>query len=211
MVYVRRSPGGSCSGVDGPWRCCGAEQTLGVVRLLCSDTLSVRMCRLGPAATRYTFWRLLRGEGNRLEGLMSGPGSPRPLKPVEEFVFLRHAPCVTLSEEWLTVPCPLGSAREPSSLGAQGAYLQLGPWLALKARRGPRIGLKLLMIGSLRLGRAPEPRVEAAGMLVLGPIFSRRVHASAPEGCSPRATLEGSVEGSRGQEPLIPRLNIPPC
>jgi hypothetical protein len=130
--------------VDGPWRCCGAEQTLGVVWLLCSDTLSVRMCRLGPAATRYTFWRLLRGEGNRLEGLMSGPRSPRPLKPVEEFVFLRHTPCVTLSEEWLTVPRPLGSVGEPSSLGAQGACLQLGPWLALKARRGPRIRLKLL-------------------------------------------------------------------
>jgi hypothetical protein len=30
-----------------PWRCRGAKEALGVVRLLYSDTLSVRLCRLG--------------------------------------------------------------------------------------------------------------------------------------------------------------------
>ena len=30
-----------------------------------------------------------------------GSEAPEPLKPVEEFVFLRHALCVALSEEWL--------------------------------------------------------------------------------------------------------------
>jgi hypothetical protein len=31
MVYVRQSLGGSCSGVDGPWCCHGAEEALGIV------------------------------------------------------------------------------------------------------------------------------------------------------------------------------------
>jgi hypothetical protein len=34
----------------GLWRCCGAEEALGIVRLLCSDTLRVRLCRLGLAS-----------------------------------------------------------------------------------------------------------------------------------------------------------------
>jgi hypothetical protein len=38
----------------GPWRCRGAKEALGVIRLLCSDTLSVRLCRLRPASTRCT-------------------------------------------------------------------------------------------------------------------------------------------------------------
>jgi hypothetical protein len=54
----------------------------------------------------HQVWRLLGGEGSWLEGLMHGPESPlSPLKPVEEFVFLRHASCLTLSEEWLTALC----------------------------------------------------------------------------------------------------------
>jgi hypothetical protein len=68
MVYMRQSLGGSCSGVEGPWRYRGAEETLGIVWLLCSDTLSVRLCRLGPVSTMCTFWSLLGGEGIRLEG-----------------------------------------------------------------------------------------------------------------------------------------------
>jgi len=60
----------------GPWRCRGAEKALGVIRLPCSDTLSVRLCRLGPASFGCTFWRLLGGEGGRLEGLTRGPESP---------------------------------------------------------------------------------------------------------------------------------------
>jgi hypothetical protein len=54
-TYMHQSLGGFCSGVDGPWRCHGAEEALNVVRLLCSDTLSVRLCRLGPSSTRCTF------------------------------------------------------------------------------------------------------------------------------------------------------------
>ena len=42
-----------------------------------------------------------------------GLEAPDPLKPTEEFVFLHHAPCVTLSEEWLIEPHPWGSAEEP--------------------------------------------------------------------------------------------------
>jgi hypothetical protein len=80
----------------GPWRCRGAKEALGVIWLLCFDTLSVRLCRLRPASTRCTFWRLLGGEGGHLEGLASGSEAPEPLKPAEEFVFLRHASCMTL-------------------------------------------------------------------------------------------------------------------
>ena len=34
---------------------------------------------------------------------------------------------ITLSEEWLIASHPMGSAREPQALGAQGAYLRLEP------------------------------------------------------------------------------------
>jgi hypothetical protein len=34
----------------GSWRCHGAEEALGIVRLLCSDTLCVKLCQLGPAS-----------------------------------------------------------------------------------------------------------------------------------------------------------------
>jgi hypothetical protein len=39
----------------GPWRCRGTEGALGIIRLLCSDMLGVRLCRLGPAFARCTF------------------------------------------------------------------------------------------------------------------------------------------------------------
>ena len=53
----------TCAGVQeglaaalcGLWRCLGAEEALGIVRLLCSDTLCVKLCRLGPASPRWTF------------------------------------------------------------------------------------------------------------------------------------------------------------
>jgi hypothetical protein len=50
---------------------------MGVVWLLCFDTLSVRLCRFGLTSTRYIFWRLLGGEGGQLEGLMHGSRSPQ--------------------------------------------------------------------------------------------------------------------------------------
>jgi hypothetical protein len=52
----------TCTGVQeglaatwcGQWCCHGAEEAPGIVQLLCSDTLSVRLCWLGPAFTRCT-------------------------------------------------------------------------------------------------------------------------------------------------------------
>jgi hypothetical protein len=86
-----------------------------------------------------------------------GPEAPKPLKPAKEFVFLRRAPCVTLSEEQLTEPCLWGSAREPLESWWLGAIcLELRPWLALKTMREPRIGSRPPSIGSLRLGQALE-------------------------------------------------------
>jgi hypothetical protein len=55
-----------------------------------------------------------------LGGSRAGPEAPKPLQPAEGFVSLCHAPCVTLSEERLTAPHPLGSAGEPLSLGRSG-------------------------------------------------------------------------------------------
>jgi hypothetical protein len=68
-----------------------------------------------------------------------GPEALEPLNLVEEFVFLHHAPSVALSEEWLIASHMLG-------------YLWLGPWLALRAGREPRIRSRFPSIGSLRLG-----------------------------------------------------------
>jgi hypothetical protein len=49
------------------------KKALGVVWLVCSDTLSVMLYQLGPASTRCAFWKLLGDEGNRSEGMTSGP------------------------------------------------------------------------------------------------------------------------------------------
>jgi hypothetical protein len=59
----------------GPWQYCGAEEALGIIRLLCLDTMSVRLCRLRTASPRCVFWSLLGDEGGWLEGMMHGPGS----------------------------------------------------------------------------------------------------------------------------------------
>jgi hypothetical protein len=61
----------------GPWWCRGAKEALGIIRLLYSDTLRVRLCRLGLASPRRTFWSLLGGEGGQLQGLTRGPESLR--------------------------------------------------------------------------------------------------------------------------------------
>jgi hypothetical protein len=66
------------------------EEAPGIVRFFCSDTLSVRLCRFESASTRCTFWRLLGGEGNWLEGLTSGP--TRALEASEGICLLASRP-----------------------------------------------------------------------------------------------------------------------
>jgi hypothetical protein len=133
MVYMHRSLGESCSGVGGPWRCRGAEEALGIVRLLCSNTLSVRLFWLGPTSTRCTFSRLHGGESIRLEGLTSGPGSPEPLKPWGDLTPCVTCPCMTLSAEQLTAPRMLGSVGEAPSHRCSGS---LSPARALVGAEG---------------------------------------------------------------------------
>jgi hypothetical protein len=87
-----------------------------------------------------------------------GSEATEPLRLVKEFVFLCHTPCVTLSEERLTELCPWGNA---------GPLFFLGPWVALKAWREPRIRSKPPSIGAQRLRRTLETRAEAAGVLGL--------------------------------------------
>ena len=92
-----------------------------------------------------------------------------PIEPAEEFVFLRHAPCVTLSKERLKELCLRGSVRKPPEPQWLRAHLLVpGPWLAPESGREPRIGSRLLLIENLRLGRAVEPLAEATGVLGLG-------------------------------------------
>jgi hypothetical protein len=129
----------------GPWRCRGAEDALGVVRLACSNTLSVRLCWLGPASPRRTFWSLLGGEGSRLEGLTQGPGSPQASGGRRELVFLCHGPRVTLSGERSAKPRPRCSVGEPPSLDDSGRVF-LCPGLCWRRRpvrsRGPGSGFR---------------------------------------------------------------------
>jgi hypothetical protein len=76
----------------GPWRCRGAKEALGVIQWLCSDTLSVKLYRLGPASTRCMFWRLLCGKGDQLEGLTRGPRSHRAPKASRGVCLLASCP-----------------------------------------------------------------------------------------------------------------------
>jgi hypothetical protein len=59
--------------------------------------------------------------------------------------------------------------------------------MELKAGKELRIRSKPLSVESLGLGQAPKPRVEARACSVSAFSLSPRVHASAPDGCSPRA------------------------
>jgi hypothetical protein len=114
------------------------------------------------------------------------PEAPEPLKLAEEFVFLPHTLCVTLSVEWLTMPCLLAVLGSTRALEARDTYLRPGPWLVAKARRGPRIGSRLPPIRNLRLGRALSLEQRRRACSNSAQFLSRRVHASAPKGCSPK-------------------------
>ena len=85
-----------------------------------------------------------------------GMGALEPLEAAEEFVFLHHAPCVTLSKERLIEPRLRGSVREPPEPQWLRAHLLVpGPWLPSESQREPRIGSRLLLIG--------EPEARASG------------------------------------------------
>ena len=111
----------------GLWQCRGAKEALGIVRLLYSDTLRVRLCRLGLASPRWTFKSLLGGKGGQLQGLTCGPRSRLAPRGRRKLVFLCYALFVTLSWEWPARPCLKRSVWEPLSLGSSGlVILRLG-------------------------------------------------------------------------------------
>jgi hypothetical protein len=84
---------------------------LDVVRLLCSDTLRVRLCWLGPASPRWTFWSLLGGEGGRLQGLTRGPGVLDPLKAAGKLCLLVSRPVRDLVGKVAGNAVPKGQRR----------------------------------------------------------------------------------------------------
>ena len=68
-----------------------------------------------------------------------GPEAPEPPEAMGSFVFLCHAPDVTLLEEQLVGPCLGSDVGEPPSISSLGpCLLVLGPWLASLARQEPR-------------------------------------------------------------------------
>jgi hypothetical protein len=67
-----------------------------------------------------TFWSLLGDEGGWLRGLTCGPEAPEPSEAAGSFVFLCHAPDVTLLEEQLVGACLGSDAREPADIGSLG-------------------------------------------------------------------------------------------
>jgi hypothetical protein len=145
----------------GPWRCRGAEEALGVLQLLCSDTLRVRLCQLGLASPRWTFWSLLGSEGGRLQGLTCGPRSPRG-----SFVLWCHTPCVTLSEKWPVMLYRRGSTGEPLSLGSLGRVF-LCPGLGWRRQPGRSQGPGWSVVvdqepGASVLRQTPESQAEVA-------------------------------------------------
>jgi hypothetical protein len=158
MVYMRRSPGGRCSGVDGPWRCCGAEEALGIVRLLYSDALTVMLCRLGPDSTRCTFRRLPWWWRHTAWGADERAREPWAPKAIGGF-------------------CPLVSRAVRDLRRVVNSVVP-----AVQSRGGPCQGWP-----RTGLGRAPKSWAEAVCVLGLCLVLGRKVHASAPEGCSHQA------------------------
>jgi hypothetical protein len=123
-----------------PWRCHRAEEVSGIVRLLCSDTLSVRLCRLRPASPRSAFWRILGGEGGRLEGLTCGPGSPQAPGGRVRVCLLASRPMRDPVRGVVHSAAPAGQRQGAPKPWWLGAYsLVPRPWLVPEARRRPRI------------------------------------------------------------------------
>jgi hypothetical protein len=79
-----------------------------------------------------------------------------------------------------------------------------------KAGKESRIVSRLPSIGSLWLGRAPEPQVEVASVLDLGLIPLPKVCTSVLDGYNPESPDDPRGVGrvSLDREPLISMLNI---
>ena len=104
----------------GPSRCLGAEEAWAssscpVLTLCVSDGVGLDWLPLGE-----TFWSLLGGEGGRLQGLTHGPKALEAREAMGSFVFLCHAPDVTLSKEQLARACLGSNTKEPLAIGSLG-------------------------------------------------------------------------------------------
>ena len=139
----------------GWWRCHRAKEALGVGRLFYSDTLCVRLCWLGLASPRWTFWSLLSGKGGWLQGLTCGPRSQPAPRGHGKLVFLCHALCVTLSWKWPAGPRPGHGVLEPPSLDGSGlVFLRLGLGWHRKPGRSQGSSSGVSSIESLKPGQA---------------------------------------------------------
>ena len=173
------------------------------------------MCGLGPVTTRCTFWRLLGGEGCRLEGLTGGPRSPRSLEANGGVCLLASRPMRDPVEGVVDRATPMGQHRgAPRASEAQGAPSRARALTGTEGQERANDRPWLSLLGSLRLERVPEPRTEVAGVpgLDLHPWpEGTHEHTQWVWPSSPRVILEGLGGRSLGREPMLPRLNIPLC
>jgi hypothetical protein len=198
----------------GPSRCLGTEEawassSCSVLTLCVSDGVG-----LDQPPSGETFWSLLGGKGGQLWRLMHGPGSPRAPEALESFVFLCHAPGMTLSEKQLVGACLGSNARKHRASVAWGlsscarALASIICWAGAKGRDRDAIDQ------SPRLGVPPSPRKKLQLSQAQPGLLARGRARACPMGIAPEAP--GNPEGV-GQgvffvwEPLDPRLNIPLC
>jgi hypothetical protein len=119
-----------------------------------------------------------------------------PLKPAEEFVFLRHIPCVTLSEERLIVSWLRGGAGEPRALVAWGAQFRPGPWLALKVGREPWNRVQTLVDREYEARARPRVPSRGGGRARARPNTLPGGYAQAyPMGIAPGRSWKGRFRG----------------
>ena len=123
------------------------------------------LCGLEPVSTRCTFWRLLGGEGCRLEGLTGGPRSPRSLEANGGVCLLASRPMRDPVGGVVDRATPVGQCRGgPRASVAQGAPSRARALTGTEGQERANDRPWLSLLGSLRLERVPEPRTEVAGV-----------------------------------------------
>ena len=110
-----------------------------------------------------------------------------PWRPWGSFVFLCHAPCMTLLGKWPTMPCLRGSAEEPSSLdSSRHVFLRPGlgwrRWPGRSQGAGRSVGVDWEPQGS---GEPLSPKRRSRHSQAQQGFFSRGCVQAYPMGIAP--------------------------